>query len=119
MGWPSMLEDIQERQFEGLANMRRQAEQFEKPPRTKTLIFKRPERSVGGPLSALLERLNAKTPLQPEAFDQSVLDALCAKELERAKAIKQNVINKQRVINALRAAVLARVAREADRSTSP
>jgi DNA-directed RNA polymerase specialized sigma24 family protein len=85
MGWPSMLEDMQERRYEGLANMRRQAEQFEKPGRTKPLIFKRPERSVGGPLSALLERLNAMTPPQRKVFDQRVVSALHAAELAKAR----------------------------------
>jgi hypothetical protein len=61
--------------------MRRQADQLEKPVRTKTLIFKRPERSVGGPLSAILERLNARKAFnqravivpRPEAFDFDAL----------------------------------------------
>jgi hypothetical protein len=41
-----------------------------------------------------------------------------AREAERAKAIKQVVINKQKARNAWRAAVVARVAHEAYRPTS-
>jgi hypothetical protein len=80
MGAPSMLEDQQERRYEGLENMRRQAEQFENSRRPKRFIFERPERTIGR-LSDILQRL----PLQRKVFDRPRLIAMRAAELAKAR----------------------------------
>ena len=111
MGWPSMLADIEERRDEDLQKMG--WERFESPAR-KPLIFKRPERTIDGrPLSAMM------SPPQRKVFDRQrflamhAVERAKARDADRAKAIKQVVINKVRI------ALRATVARAADRASAP